>query len=69
MTKAVFAIPGDKDRRTGGFVYEAAVLNVLNDIGCLTNHLELPDTFPDPTPADMNLTLDLVAQCRIRLAT
>lgn len=58
MTQAVFAIPGDKDRRTGGFIYEATVLQCLNDIGCRTRHLVLPDSFPDPTPADMTATLD-----------
>lgn len=57
MTQAVFAIPGDKDRRTGGFIYEATVLRVLNEIGCATAHLQLPDSFPDPTAADMEATL------------
>ncbi|MEM6823586.1 MAG: glycosyltransferase family 4 protein [Pseudomonadota bacterium] len=57
MTEAVFAIPGDKDRRTGGFIYEATVLRVLNEIGCATAHLELPDSFPDPTSEDMIKTL------------
>ncbi|WP_299747555.1 glycosyltransferase family 4 protein [uncultured Tateyamaria sp.] len=57
MTQAVFAIPGDKDRRTGGFIYEARVLKELNDIGCATQHLQLPDSFPDPTPSDMIATL------------
>lgn len=57
MTKAVFAIPGDKERRTGGFIYEATVLRVLNDIGCATGHLQLPGSFPDPTPEDMATTL------------
>ncbi|MEM6373599.1 MAG: glycosyltransferase family 4 protein [Pseudomonadota bacterium] len=58
MTQAVFAIPGDKDRRTGGFIYEARVLKELNDLGCATSHLQLPDSFPDPTPKDMAITLD-----------
>lgn len=58
MTQAVFAIPGDKDRRTGGFIYEATVLRVLNGLGCATRHLVLPDGFPDPTPADMASTLE-----------
>jgi len=53
MTEAVFAIPGDKDRRTGGFIYEATVLRVLNEIGCATRHLELPASFPDPDATDM----------------
>ena len=57
MTQAVFAIPGDKDRRTGGFIYEARVLRELNNIGCATQHLQLPDSFPEPTEADMAATL------------
>jgi glycosyltransferase involved in cell wall biosynthesis len=61
MTRAVFAIPGDMHRRTGGFIYEAAILRTLNEIGCATAHLRLPDGFPDPTPADMTATIDLLA--------
>ncbi|MEO0504139.1 MAG: glycosyltransferase family 4 protein [Pseudomonadota bacterium] len=63
MTRAVFAIPGDKDRRTGGFIYEARVLDELNRAGCATAHLQLPDSFPDPTPEDMATTL--VALCAV----
>ena len=55
---AVFAIPGDKDRRTGGFIYEATVLRVLNELGYPTQHMILPDSFPDPTAADMATTLN-----------
>lgn len=62
MTKAVFAIPGDKDRRTGGFIYEATVLRALNEIGVKTKHLELPDSFPDPTKDDMEATLAALRQ-------
>lgn len=57
MTRAIFAIPGDKDRRTGGFIYEATVLQKLNEIGCNTRHMVLPDSFPNPTPEDMAETL------------
>lgn len=60
MSEAVFAIPGDKDRRTGGFIYEATVLRVLNEVGCSTAHLQLPDSFPNPTPQDMDATLSLL---------
>ena len=56
--RAVFAIPGDKDRRTGGFLYEATVLRVLNEIGFETAHVQLPDGFPDPTAQDMRDALD-----------
>lgn len=58
MTEAVFAIPGDKDQRTGGFIYEATVLRVLNEIGCKTEHLQLPGSFPAPTPDDMATALN-----------
>ncbi len=58
MTQAVFAIPGDKDQRTGGFIYEARVLRVLNEIGCYTEHLQLPGSFPNPTQEDMAFTLN-----------
>lgn len=57
MTRAVFAIPGDMNQRTGGFIYEANVLRTLNDIGCATRHMGLPDSFPNPTPEDMAETL------------
>ncbi|WP_299734586.1 glycosyltransferase family 4 protein [uncultured Roseobacter sp.] len=62
MTQAVFAIPGDKDRRTGGFIYEASVLRVLNKIGVETAHLQLPDSFPEPTASDMATTLDALCE-------
>ncbi|MEM6595137.1 MAG: glycosyltransferase family 4 protein, partial [Pseudomonadota bacterium] len=57
MTQAVFAIPGDKDQRTGGFIYEATVLRVLNEIGVPTHHLQLPDSFPYPSSDDMATAL------------
>ncbi|MEM6940885.1 MAG: glycosyltransferase family 4 protein [Pseudomonadota bacterium] len=62
MTGAVFAIPGDKDRRTGGFIYEATVLRTLNEIGCPTAHLALPDSFPTPTAQDIAETVRLLRQ-------
>ncbi len=58
MTEAVFAIPGDKDQRTGGFIYEATVLRILNEIGCRTEHLQLPGTFPNPSQDDMAAALN-----------
>ena len=57
MTQAIFAIPGDKDRRTGGFLYEAAVLRALNEIGFPTAHLELPDGFPNPSDSDLTVAM------------
>lgn len=48
-----FAIPGDRHRRTGGFIYESTVLDKLRALGHRVTHLELPASFPDPTPADI----------------
>lgn len=58
--RAVFAIPGDMDRRTGGFIYEATVLRTLRSLGHEIEHLRLPDAFPDPSPADIARTLELL---------
>ncbi|MEM8553194.1 MAG: glycosyltransferase family 4 protein [Pseudomonadota bacterium] len=57
MIDAVFAIPGDHTQRTGGYIYEATVLKQLNHIGCETELLSLPASFPNPTPDDMDTTL------------
>lgn len=58
MTQAVFAIPGDKDQRTGGYIYDAIVLRLLNEGGCPTAHLDLPESFPNPPDADMTAAVD-----------
>lgn len=51
--KAVFAIPGDIETRTGGFIYERALLMALREAGHDVAHLQLPAGFPDPTAAEM----------------
>ncbi len=61
MSRAVFAIPGDKDQRTGGYVYDATVLDRLNALGHETAHLELPGSFPAPSERDMQATFDALA--------
>ncbi|MEM8690460.1 MAG: glycosyltransferase family 4 protein [Pseudomonadota bacterium] len=61
MTEAVFAIPGDHRQRTGGYIYEASVLSALNEIGCQTELLPLPASFPDPIQADMAYTIAALA--------
>lgn len=58
MTKAVFAIPGELNQRTGGYIYDATVLRLLNVHGCPTEHLRLPDGFPAPTEAAMKASFD-----------
>lgn len=61
MMKAAFAIPGDKDQRTGGYLYNATVLRLLNAFGCETAHIRLPDSFPDPSPEDMDKAIATLA--------
>lgn len=58
--RAVFAIPGDMERRTGGFIYESTVLRTLRNLGHAIEHLRLPDGFPDPSPADIARAFDLL---------
>ncbi len=50
---AAFAIPGDIDTLTGGYIYERRLLEGLREIGHDVRHIELGASFPDPTPADM----------------
>lgn len=62
MTEAVFAIPGDHTQRTGGYIYEATVLDELNALGCATELLPLPGSFPIPTLGDMAATLEALSR-------
>lgn len=49
---AAFAIPGDIERKTGGFIYERNLLAALRDAGRDVLHVALPAGFPDPTARD-----------------
>jgi len=53
MRPAVFAIPGDMDTQTGGYVYERRLLQGLRDAGRDVVHLPLGGSYPDPTPVHM----------------
>lgn len=53
MTRAAFAIPGDINLPTGGYVYDRRVLALLPQFGVAARHLQLPGSFPDPTAADL----------------
>lgn len=50
--RAVFAIPGDIQTQTGGYVYDRRLLSELRAQGRELEHLELGASFPHPTPAD-----------------
>lgn len=49
---AAFAIPGDLDSTTGGYIYDRRVIAGLRALGRKMYHLPLGATFPDPTRAD-----------------
>jgi glycosyltransferase involved in cell wall biosynthesis len=53
MTEAVFAIPGDIDVRTGGYIYDRRVMALLPQFGVRATHLALPAAFPSPTGDDL----------------
>lgn len=50
---AAFAIPGDINRKTGGYIYEKSLLQALRAQGRAVEHIVLPGSFPDAPPADM----------------
>ena len=49
---AAFAIPGDLDSTTGGYIYDRRVIAGLRALGREMHHLPLGASFPDPTRAD-----------------
>lgn len=51
--EAVFGIPGDLASPTGGYGYARRVLELLPGQGIPLRHLQLPGSFPDPSPADL----------------
>ncbi|ABD53226.1 glycosyltransferase family 4 protein [Jannaschia sp. CCS1] len=53
MRQAAFAIPGDINIITGGYIYEKRLLEELRALGHDVSHLQLGASFPDPTDADM----------------
>lgn len=61
LRRAAFAIPGDINRRTGGYIYERRLLEGLRDEGRVVDHIVLPDSFPDPTPAEMQAAIATMA--------
>lgn len=53
LRPAVFAIPGDIDTKTGGYIYEKQVLLALRAAGREVRHLQLPGGFPHVDAAAM----------------
>jgi len=62
MTSAVFAIPGDIDLRTGGYIYDRRVMALLPRFGVAVRHLALPGGYPAPTREELAATARAFAQ-------
>ena len=58
MVRALtFAIPGDINTVTGGYLYDRRVICELRKAGIAVNHCELPASFPFPDTADTGQTV------------
>lgn len=59
---AAFAIPGDLNTRTGGYIYERRLLESLPEVGQPMRHIPLLPSWPHPTPeAEADLACALAA--------
>ncbi|MEO0547406.1 MAG: glycosyltransferase family 4 protein [Pseudomonadota bacterium] len=61
LRSAAFAIPGDINTVTGGYIYERRLLEELRGLGHDVLHIQLGGSFPDPTREDMAHALDALA--------
>ncbi len=59
--EVVFAIPGDLDTPTGGYVYARRVLQLLPGYGVDIRHLALPAGFPFPSSEDLARSRQLLS--------
>ncbi|MBC7181474.1 MAG: glycosyltransferase family 1 protein, partial [Roseovarius sp.] len=48
-----FAVPGDLETTTGGYLYDRRLAEALRARGLEVRHLRLGDSFPHPTARDM----------------
>lgn len=52
IRRAAFAIPGDLNTQTGGYLYDRRLIDGLRSLGRDIEHVELGGSFPDPTQTD-----------------
>jgi glycosyltransferase involved in cell wall biosynthesis len=51
VAAVTFAVPGNLDQPTGGYVYDRHVIGALRALGCDVDVIDLGDGFPRPSPA------------------
>jgi glycosyltransferase involved in cell wall biosynthesis len=51
-----FAVPGDPESLTGGYIYAKRLTQALEDLGWQVHRLRLPAGFPNPSPAELTET-------------
>ena len=56
MIASVFAIPGDINLRTGGYIYDRRVMALLPRFNVAVEHLALPGAYPSPSAEDLRAT-------------
>jgi glycosyltransferase involved in cell wall biosynthesis len=61
VADAWFAIPGELSTPTGGYKYDARVMEELRALGWNLRHLALPGDFPSPSEASLAATERLLA--------
>jgi hypothetical protein len=61
MTRLYFAIPGDIETPTGGYVYDRKLIALLPEHGIDVAHLPLPSGFPFPSAEEIGEAKQLLA--------
>ena len=56
-----FAIPGDIDTPTGGYIYDRTVMALLPQQGVEVSHVALPSGFPLPSAEELAETAEILA--------
>ena len=56
MPDVWFAIPGDVDTLTGGYIYARRLMKALPNAGWHTHLIRLPDRYPAPSAGDLQST-------------
>ena len=58
--KLHFAIPGDINTPTGGYIYDRTVLSMLSEQGADVSHVALPAGFPLPSIEELAETAQIL---------